>query len=232
MCVRDLGIFINAELNWVNHILNMCKGAKRLCAWIFSIFHTRDKEVMLTVFNSLVRSKVEYCCEIWCPSKIKLINEVENIQRRFTKRISHMFDLNYWDRIKMLNILSLQRRRERMTLILVWKIKNSKVPNDVGLEFSSGPRNLKSGLKAVIKPMPRVQGKALSSFEESFIVRAAKLWNSLPALLREIPIFSSFINTLDRYLKNIPDRPPVNGYYHENNNSITSYDGIDVSNLC
>ena len=225
VCVRDLGVYLDSELDWETHIFNVCSVAKRLCAWVLNIFYTRDREVLLTVFNSLVRSRVEYCCQIWSPAKIKLIGELENIQRRFTKRISGMYDFDYWDRLKQLNILSLQRRREKMILILIWRIKNGMASNDIQLEFGLGRSNLKtdSASKAVIKPLPKTRGKALSLFENSFMVKGAKLWNYLPSSLREIQHLHLFVHTLDQYFKLIPDKPPVNGYYHVNDNSLISY---------
>ena len=224
--VRDLGVIINNQLDWEPHILNLCNCARRLSAWILNIFHTRDCDVLMTVFNSLVRSKLEYCCQIWDPTKIKLINKLEKIQQKFTKKLCYMSRHTYWERLKLLRIYSLQRRRERASLTYVWKIKNKLVPNDICLEFTTGCRELRSGEKAIIKPMPRTTGSALSSYEASFVVRAAKLWNSLPSILTEITSLNAFVSKLDKYLKLIPDQPPVDGYYHMTSNSILSYKNV------
>ena len=78
---------------------------------------------MKTLFNSLIRPLVEYICEIWNPYKIKLINEIEQIQRSFTHRISGMRDMDYYERLKTLGISSLQRRREKIIIINIWNIK-------------------------------------------------------------------------------------------------------------
>ena len=64
-----------------------------------------------------------------------------------------MKDLDYWARLKDLQIMSLQRRRERQILILVWKIKNNLIPNDINLEFSQNKYTLKT--KAILKPLPK-----------------------------------------------------------------------------
>ena len=80
--------------------------------------------------------------------------------------------------------MSLQRRREKLIILLVWKIKNNLVPNDINLEFSKCQRNGRT--KAVLKPLPRVKGKLLSSYEDSFIIKSAKLYNKLPSKLTNI----------------------------------------------
>ena len=219
--VKDLGIFISSDMTWDCHISQLCKTANRISAWILNIFHTRDKLTMITLFNSLVRSRLEYCCQIWDPSKIKLIDLIEQVQRNFTRKIVDM-DKNddYWIRLKKLGIDSLQRRREKLIIILLWKIKNSLVPNHINIEFKT---NFRSQIKAVIPPMPRARGKLLSAYEDSFLVKSAKLFNKVPSQITECASFSLFESKLNKYLSFYPDKPPVHGYYHQNTNSITDY---------
>ena len=59
--VRDLGITVSEDLSWAPHINIICDKARQMLAWVFSVFHTRSTEVMLTLFKSLVRSILKYC---------------------------------------------------------------------------------------------------------------------------------------------------------------------------
>ena len=220
-CVRDLGVLVDGKLTWDNHIFKLCKIGKQLSWWILSVFYTRDSSVMLTVFNSIVRSKLEYCSQIWDPYLIRHIDALEQVQRVFTKRIKFLYDLNYWERIKKLKIMSLQRRREKLTILLMWKIKHNMVPNDINLEFLNSDR--KSGNRAVVKPMPKITGKMLTMYEISFIIKAPKLLNNLRHKLTEIDDLTKFKGELNRYLKLVPDQPPIRGYYHNNKNSLLDY---------
>ena len=78
---------------------------------------TRDKQTMMTLYKSLVRSHLEYCCPLWNSSTLADIQQLEGVQRTFTSRISGVGHLNYWERLKALNLMSLQRRRERYIII-------------------------------------------------------------------------------------------------------------------
>ena len=98
------------------------------------------------------------------------------------------------------------------------------VPNDINLEFSFNYR--KSGHIAIIKPMPKVKGKLLSLFENSFQIKAAKLWNKIPNRITSIEKLNTFKKALDDYLVQYPDKPPVKGYFHANNNSLLEYKTI------
>ena len=69
---------------------------------------------MLILFKSLIRSRLEYLCEVWSPH---LINNLEQVQRTFTSKIIAYKDINYWNRLKKLELYSLQRRRELIIII-------------------------------------------------------------------------------------------------------------------
>ena len=58
--VRDLGITVSEDFSWAPHINMICDKARQILAWVFSVFHTRSTEVMLTLFKSLVRSILEF----------------------------------------------------------------------------------------------------------------------------------------------------------------------------
>ena len=77
-----------------------------MAAWTLSAFRDRSEMVMLTLYKSLVRSKLEYCCPVWNPSKIGDIRKLEDVQRSFTKKITGCKELTYQERLKKLKLLS------------------------------------------------------------------------------------------------------------------------------
>ena len=216
--VRDLGIIIDSELSWDVHRNLICKKARRMCAWVLNTFHTREKEPMKILFTSLVRPLVEYCSEVWLPYKKKDIIEIEQIQRSYTAKISGMTQLNYYERLKALKLPSLQRRREEAILIIIWKMKNNVYPNSVNFIFKLHTRT--GTERAIIPPLPRTSLKLQSKYDECFIVRGAKLWNSLPAPLTRINDLSSFRSKLKKHLSQMLDNPPIPGYSSTTTNSL------------
>ena len=102
-----------------------------MAGWILRTFASRDKITMLTLFKSLVLSRLDYGSQLWSPYKAKDISLLESVQRAFTKHIQGMHTYSYADRLSMLKLYSLQRRRDRYTIIYVWKILESIVPKGV-----------------------------------------------------------------------------------------------------
>ena len=209
---------IDDGLTWDEQINSVTARARRVCGWMLSVFYSRDKHVMITLFNSLVRTKLEYCDIIWSPYKTKDINKIEGIQRYFTCKINGMKEYNYWDRLKKLDIMSLQRRRERNKIIYLWKIKNGVNPNSVSITFKENKRL--NSEKAVLGSLPKTRGRLLTIHDESFLINAAKLWNTLPGELTYVKSLTVFKSGLDKFLKKIPDEPPLSGYPSRSNNSI------------
>ena len=93
--VKDLGISISSDLSWSIHINTMCARARSVAAWVLSAFKTRDRITLVTLYKSLVRSHLEYCCPLWSPRKITDIQLIEGVQRSFTSRIWGVQHLNY-----------------------------------------------------------------------------------------------------------------------------------------
>ena len=214
--VPDLGIKFTDDLSWSKHISEIARSASSTAAWVLNVFKSREQHVMITIYKSLIRSRLEYCSPLWNPSRIGDIRILEGVQRSFTAKIHKLSDSSYWDRLTALKILSLQRRRERFIIFHMWKILNGKAPNDLSFTFVK----CDDRIKCPLKPLPRSQARIQTLFEDSFVVTGPKLWNLLPKQLTFIDTFTAFKTALDRFLELIPDRPPVEGYHSSNNNSL------------
>ena len=90
--VKDLGVYIDNQLDFSKHCSEMVKKANKILA----TFHHLDAENKIPLYKSLVRPYMEYGVEAWCPRSKKNIRLLESIQRRATKLIpswhqSHIF---------------------------------------------------------------------------------------------------------------------------------------------
>ena len=149
MNVLDLGIYMSGDFTFNYHISSLSKKCANLSGWILRSFYTRDCITMLTLFKSIVLSRIDYGSQLWSPFLIKHITQLVKIQQSFTIHITGMNDMSYHERLKSLGLYSLQRRRERYCIIYIWKIVEGLVPN-----FSNPITSTISGRRQVMRHFP------------------------------------------------------------------------------
>ena len=80
------------------------------------------------------------------------------------------------------------------------------------------------GMRAKVPPMVRgATPAAQTARDNSFRVRAAKLWNILPPAVTRIEKLETFKAELGNFLKRFPDQPPIAGHTCSNNNSLLAW---------
>ena len=206
--IKDLGVIMSADLTFSKHIETTAKSCRRLTGWILRTFKTRTRDVMLMLWKSLIQSRLDYCSQLWSPSKAAEIKLLEDIQRNFTCKINGMEELNYRERLKKLKLSSQERRRERYAVIFIWKVAMNLV-SGYTMEFSSQSR---FGRRAVIRTaVTTAPANVVRAREASMAVKGAKIFNMLPTEIRNIDSDKTtvFKKSLDKYLGRIQDEPTI-----------------------
>ena len=212
--VRDLGINIVPDLTWSSHINIICNSARKMTGWTLSVFSDRSASTMMLLYKSLIRSRVEFCCPLWDPSKMEDIVNLEGVQRSFTSKITSISNLHYWDRLTSLKIMSLQRRRERYSIIMIFKILHKISPNDLGISFTHNDRR---GTRVTIPSLHTdAKQRYTSQYDRSFAIRGPMLWNKIPPSITVKETLESFKCALTSWMYSLPDRPPIQGISSRN----------------
>ena len=120
--ITDLGVIVDSQLNFKEHILAKTKKAGMLLGIIARNFKHLSEEAFVCLYKSLVRSQLEYAVQVWNPYRMGLIAEILRIQRRATKLVRSCKNLSYVDRLKKLKLPSLAYRRIRADMIMTYKI--------------------------------------------------------------------------------------------------------------
>ena len=84
--IKDLGVIISNDLNWSKQIKEVVSKARVMTGWVLRNFATRDRDPMMTMWNTQVRSILDYCSPLYPPDPKDLgnIDLLENAQRSFT----------------------------------------------------------------------------------------------------------------------------------------------------
>jgi len=188
-CLRDLGVFVSSDLKQASHCFEVAKKANRVSNMLFRIFRSKSRDTLLTAYKTFVRPLVEYCTPIWNPHMIKDIILVEKVQRYYTRRLFARcgFDyVSYPDRLKFLDLQTLEERRLQYDLCMVYHIVHNE--NDLKFEqfFAKvpGQKPTTRGHHLKLK-VPKVTAKVPEVRFNTFSQRVVKSWNALPKFLLE-----------------------------------------------
>ena len=98
---------------------------------------------------------------------------------------------------------------------------NGLAPNTINLVFREHNR---LGIKIILPPMNnKAQLSAKTDHENSFKIKASRLWNTLPKSINTATSLEAFKAVLGNYMKKIPDTPPIPGHTAINRNSLLDW---------
>ena len=144
--VKDLGVLASKDMLFREHINKITSLCRVAMGTIFRSFFTREREPMMRLFNTYIRSEMKYCSAVWSPSEQAYINEKGKIQKSFTCRIEGPENMDYHERLKELELYSLDRRRERYYMIYGWQQLEGIKENSLKLNESE------RGTRLIISP--------------------------------------------------------------------------------
>lgn len=134
---KDLGVIFQHDGKFNIHIKTTISNCfKRLGLIKRHAQQIQDLDTLIMLYNSIIRSKLEYCSNVWNPKTKDMINEIEKVQKRFTQYLFYLENkfyptypegIAYKDLIEQLNIQTLEERREGQKLIFLHKLFNNKI---------------------------------------------------------------------------------------------------------
>ena len=192
----DLGVTVSHDLQAALQCSNAAFKAHRVLNCLKLSFKHLDKDVVLTLYKTMVRPLLDYCGPAWCPYLKKDVAVLEKVQRRMSKLISNIRHMSYSDRLSALSLTTLSTRRLRYDLILVYKILNGLI--DVDNDFFSfatytGTRGHKMKLT--------IHHNRLDIRKYCFSQRVVPVWNSLPESCISASSLRLFKGMVDIYLQ-------------------------------
>ena len=188
----DLGVTITEKLTSDKHIDKITRELMNMLKRIKIAFSYMDMDMMRTLISSLIRPRMEYAAVVWSPHTKKNIRKLERVQRAATKMVPELSGMSYEERLKKMELPTLEKRRERGDLINVYRMVN-------GLEeVEEGFLNLEPG-------RTRGHGKRLKKEncrrdikKYSFPHRVVDTWNGLSEDVVNAGSVHNFKDKLDK----------------------------------
>ena len=131
--IRDLGVIFDSKLTFIPHIDNIVmKASKMLGFLIRNAKQFKKPYTKIKIYNSYVRSILEYCSVVWSPNYAVHQLRIERIQKRFCRHLSYSSHLlkklpHYDDKLKHFKMVSLKVRRQQLDMSFLFKIIRSVI---------------------------------------------------------------------------------------------------------
>ena len=171
---RDLGVCVDKKLSFDKHCLKIACISHYKAKQFYKSFTCHDIDLSMFLYKTYIRPVVESGTQVWSPYYKKDIDIIENVQRRFTKFLPGYFDMSYVERLRHLNLKSLEERRIANDVVFVYKIIHGLVDVQFDDLFSFNTNSTRGHSMKL-----NVNRSRLDIRKNFFCNRVIKIWNSL-----------------------------------------------------
>ena len=186
-CVRDLGIFIDADLTIRTQVTQTCSKCFVALRQLRSIRRSVSNDVMQSLIVALVFSRLEYGSATLAGFPKQLMDWLQSVQNAAARLI---FKACRQDHIQpLLRRLHWLRMPERITFqltVLVYRCHHDSAPGYLASYLQRvhlNARRLRSSTTSALV-VPRTVRSTIG--DRTFPATAASVWNSLPESVRRL----------------------------------------------
>lgn len=201
---KDLGVIFDSKLSFIPHMNYIVQQSFKTLGFICRTGRNfTSTNTIKMLFNTFVRSKLEYACVAWSPGYEAHVRNIENIQRRLMKFLSFKTDGFYpaigasQDQLlERWSLKSLEHRRNYHMCMFLFNVVNSKIDCPEILDLINFRVPSVTTRNRATFYLPRARTNAMNFSPLS------KMCQSFDNLCSDIDIFFTNSNKLKSYLLN------------------------------
>lgn len=173
--LRDLGVHLDHKLLFKSHIEKIVDKSYRMLGFVLRI--TKDfkrPSTLIMLYNSLVRSTLEYCSTVWNPQYNIYIESIEKNHKKFLKHFQFRFDGDASILYRLDSDLKSRRTvRDQMLLYKIIHNRIDSIPLLSVINFKCQRISARNKLLFCTSTMRTKYGK------NNFVTRACKSYNKI-----------------------------------------------------
>lgn len=143
--IKDLGIIFDTKISFVTHIDYIIAKAFSMLGFVMRTGEElSDPYALKSVYCSLVRSLLEYCCTLWDPHYSVHSKRIESIQKKFVRYALRRLPWTdptylppYTDRCRLIDLEPLEYRRADFAVLLIFDLLTGKIKSEKLLSMIS-----------------------------------------------------------------------------------------------
>ena len=190
---KSLGVLIDENLTWSNHIHAISKKISSNIGTIKRISHCVPPATLQNIYHGLVQSHFDYCSVVWGNCAKTISDKLQKLQNRAVCVLTHSsYDTDANQLLTELGWDNLGTRRQKLKAEMVYKSLNGLTPNYLSSKFILRSNvitsyNLRDSENKLPIPLPRT-----NYYKNSFSYSGAVHWNSLPSAARQATFLTNF----------------------------------------
>lgn len=191
-CTKFLGLKIDENLNWKQHIDDVCGKLSKITGILYRTRYNLTADIMMSLYYSLFYSQLTYCISIWAGTWTTFLKPLQIAQDKFIRCINFMKKFQSTKEIyKSKKILNIKSIHNYFSILLIKKTFEHGSP----FERIHRDRQTRANDLDLIIPPFRTE-----LFKNSIICSGPRNFNNLPADIKEL-ITERNISTFKKKLK-------------------------------
>ena len=192
-----LGIYIDKDLSFSNHILKICRKANAKLHILKRLTKYLTQDCKLSILRCFILSQFIYCSALFhfCTKYYK--TRMEKILYKGLRFVYEDYTSSYEDLLLKANMDSIDLNREKTILCEMYKCLNKQGPLYLTELFDVNQRSSRRGQTFII---PRVN--TTTHGLHSIRYQGPRLWNMLSLELKSQPTLAKFKHELNNYSGN------------------------------
>ncbi len=200
--IRDLGVMLDTKLTFKNHVNYVVTKARRMLGFVIrNSFNFTRIETLQVLYQSLVRSQLEFASVVWNPTSAEAIKTIESVQKRLLKYLYYRqftyypVSIPYKELLLGYEIKSLHGRRNIASLTFLHNLIHNKIrdPETLGKIQIRVPSFDSRNKNVFEPPIARTE-----HFFNSPINYMMRLYNQISKIHSDIDILDSLNTTTCR----------------------------------
>ena len=195
-----LGVSIDAELSWASHINDIIIPKVLRGLRILRTFRgTLPTEQLVSLYNALILPHFDYCSIIWGNCGLVLKNKLQVLQNRAARIITNSpYEVRSYKILNKLGWDNLEMRRNKQKSTFMYNIVKGNAPISLKDLFVRSKElheyDLRSSAVDLKFPLPHTE-----FLKRSLSFGGAKLWNSLPSVIKNVDSFKLFKSSIAKF---------------------------------
>ena len=198
--VKYLGVTIDENLTWNDHISVLCKNIGFKVSILARIRNMVTPEMLKIVYNSIIQPSIDYAITVWGHTSLENLNKVQRLQNKAARIICNDFDYintRGIDLVKQLKWMNVNERFLYFERLLMFKCIHGMAPdyltNGIIMDIEIRNVNTRTHDMNVYIPFPKNE-----LAKQSIYYSAGQNWNDLQPDLKEITNINGFKKALKR----------------------------------